>query len=158
MNFLDAIKSAFINWRNFSGRASRSEFWYYALFVFIVDKILRFLKLELIVSDTILSNIIFGAIIPILFLVPYCGVLIRRLHDIDKSTWWFLLMPFMIAIGSIAGVSYSFGLQIGFIMTALVCLIGFPIIIVAVIFLSKKGTNGPNRFGTDPLANEPINS
>ncbi|MEW4371676.1 DUF805 domain-containing protein [Paenibacillus kandeliae] len=78
------------NYATFSGRASRTEFWMYMLFstllaivVLTIDKIIG--------ADNILYGVFALAII-----VPSIAVSIRRLHDTNRSGWWYLLnfVPF----------------------------------------------------------------
>ena len=91
MNFFEAIKSSVRNYANFSGRANRSEYWYWTLPVVIINVVLG------IVDESLNPGTEFGAlswVTMIVFLasiLPTLGVSIRRLHDIDRSGWWFLL-------------------------------------------------------------------
>jgi len=62
----------------FDGRATRSEYWYYALFNFIITLILAFIP----ILDLIYMLATF---------LPSLSVAIRRLHDIGKSGWWLLI-------------------------------------------------------------------
>lgn len=55
--------------------------------------------------------------------LPALSVAVRRLHDLDRTGWWYLII--------------------------LVPLIG---LIVLLVFFVTRGTSGPNRFGPDPLA------
>jgi len=70
----------------FSGRASRSEFWFFTLFSFIVSVILGSL-------DGVLGTTLLGTIYSLAVLLPNIGVAIRRMHDTGKSGW-FILIPF----------------------------------------------------------------
>ena len=85
MDFKTAVTTVLQKkYADFSGRASRSEFWWFTLFAFIVN---------------MLSNIIFGAIgigflamiVSLALLVPSIAVAVRRLHDRDMIGWWVLL-------------------------------------------------------------------
>ena len=78
MTFVQATKSVFSKYATFSGRARRSEFWYFAV-------------LNMIVS--VLSEIVpvLGLILALVILVPGLAVTCRRLHDIGKSGWWQLI-------------------------------------------------------------------
>ncbi len=69
----------------FDGLATRSEFWWFALFVFIVNAILSKVSLTL------------GAIFALAMLVPYLAVGARRLRDTDRDPLWLLigLVPFV---------------------------------------------------------------
>jgi uncharacterized membrane protein YhaH (DUF805 family) len=84
----------------FSGRARRKEYWMFALFNMIFTVVLAFL-------DQLLGTVIEGAGVGILgsiyglaVLLPGLAVVIRRLHDVGKSGWWYLiiLIPFIGAI------------------------------------------------------------
>ena len=74
MGFSQAVKSVFSNYANFSGRARRSEYWYFVLFSLIIGLIP-------------IVNLIVGLI----SIIPGIAVCVRRLHDIGKSGWWLLL-------------------------------------------------------------------
>ncbi|TVQ29857.1 MAG: DUF805 domain-containing protein [Wenzhouxiangella sp.] len=78
----------------FSGRASRPEFWMFFLFHFIILIVLMILS----------QRMSFFAIIYLIYalgtLIPYIAVCIRRLHDTDKSGW-FLLIGLIPLVGGI---------------------------------------------------------
>ena len=118
MTFSEAISSGFRNYVGFSGRASRSEFWYWVLFSVLVSIALSIIDLALLSGKTTVLSSIWS----LATLLPSLAVGVRRLHDTDRSGWWWL---------------------IGFIP-----LIG---IIVLIVFWCSEGTRGPNRFGPDPL-------
>ena len=94
MSFQDALQTCFQNkYFDFSGRASRSEYWWtylaYAIGSFIA------ITLDGITGLGLFSLVLFfGGILPLL------GVSIRRLHDLDKSGWW-LFIGIIPLIGSI---------------------------------------------------------
>lgn len=71
----------------FSGRASRSEFWFFVLFNIIVSIILG------IVDGIAQTNGLIGNIYSLAVLLPSLAVGIRRIHDSGKSGW-FILVPF----------------------------------------------------------------
>lgn len=85
MNFVDAVKTCLTNYVNFSGRASRSEFWWFYLFIIIVYVICS------LISPTL------SKISTLAFLLPFLAVFMRRLHDTDRTGWWTLtlLIPFL---------------------------------------------------------------
>jgi len=71
----------------FSGRASRSEFWFFVLFNFIASFILGFI-------DGIFGSAgVLGGIYSLVVLLPSIAVAVRRIHDSGKSGWFFLV-PF----------------------------------------------------------------
>ena len=115
MDFMTAVKTVLIeNYVNFQGRAQRSEFWWFALFTFVVAVLLG------VVSDVL------AGLFSLAVLLPSIGVAVRRLHDVDRTGWWYLLV--------------------------LIPLIG-PLILIFAFFI-HRGTAGANRFGSDPLAGQ----
>mgnify|MGYP000190925275 CR=1 FL=1 len=72
-NFGDAIGICWNNYANFQGRASRSEYWWFYLFVFVIGLI------------PILG------LATLILIIPQLAVTARRLHDINRSGWWVLL-------------------------------------------------------------------
>ncbi|MDX8521566.1 DUF805 domain-containing protein [Mesorhizobium dulcispinae] len=94
MNLGEAVSSFFKNYANFSGRASRSEFWYTYLFIFIVGVIM-------IVVDAVAGNEIVSSIWNLAILVPTLAMTTRRLHDINRSGWHQLLAG-LFPVGTIA--------------------------------------------------------
>lgn len=126
MGFGEAVKSViFKNYATFSGRASRSEYWWFTLFNIIASIALQVLTIALGVIDPILAGIA-GLLVIVFFLgifVPSLAVIVRRLHDVDKSGWWYLIV--LTGIGAL----------------------------VVLYWMIIKGTEGDNRFGPDPLGN-----
>jgi uncharacterized membrane protein YhaH (DUF805 family) len=118
MNFGQAIQSGFRNYVNFNGRAMRSEYWYWTLFAVLLQ-----LAVEM-VTDGEVSWI--SGLVSLALFLPSLSVSIRRLHDIDKSGWWFLLW--------------------------FVPIVGW---IVMIYWACRKGTDGANRFGPDPVIATP---
>ena len=105
----------------FSGRARRKEYWFFTLFVTI-----SFILLAIVdgitgtldpMSGVGLTTVIFalGSILPSI------AVSVRRLHDTDRSGWWFLI--------------------------SLIPLIGG---IVLLVFCCLDSSPGQNRFGANP--------
>jgi uncharacterized membrane protein YhaH (DUF805 family) len=84
MNFSDSIKLGFSNYVNFTGRACRSEFWYWFLFVFIVAVVAA-------IIDRVIGASVTGTIWSLAVFIPNIAIAVRRLHDTDRSGWWALL-------------------------------------------------------------------
>jgi uncharacterized membrane protein YhaH (DUF805 family) len=80
MTFAESIRVCFAKYADFNGAASRSEFWWFMLFVFLVTAALSLL------STTLCS--LFGLAV----LLPELAVGARRLHDTGRSGWWQLLL------------------------------------------------------------------
>ena len=88
MTFFQAINTCFSKYTIFSGRAKRSEYWYWRLFELLLA-LLAF-RLDMI----FFSNSDTGSISLFVFFftcIPGIAVSVRRLHDISKSGWWLLI-------------------------------------------------------------------
>jgi uncharacterized membrane protein YhaH (DUF805 family) len=125
MSFADAVRSGFNNYANFSGRALRSEYWWWVVFVWIaglvaniIDRALGWRVYETTVNGLQQGSGPVAAIVGLALLIPGLAVLVRRLHDTDHSGWWFWLI--------------------------LIPIIGW---IVLIFFLASAGTPAPNRYG-----------
>jgi len=79
MTFADSIKTCLTKYAEFSGRASRSEFWWFMLFSVLVN-----------CAAGQISNAVYG-VVSLALILPSLAVGARRLHDVDKSGWWLLL-------------------------------------------------------------------
>ena len=79
MNFQDSIKTCFAKYAEFTGRASRPEFWWFFLFTFIASCVL-----------SMFSQALSGAF-SLITLLPSLAVGARRLHETNRSGWWQLL-------------------------------------------------------------------
>jgi uncharacterized membrane protein YhaH (DUF805 family) len=96
MNFKDAIVSCLKNYVTFSGRALRSEFWYWILFCFIVSIVAGILDMAIFPDSETAGPL--QAIFGVLTLLPNLAVGARRLHDIDRTGWWQLIAFTIIGI------------------------------------------------------------
>lgn len=121
--YLEVIKN---NYANFDGRARRKEYWMFSLINIIV-----IIALYLVMAGSIdsytgemgglgVTALVLMLIYCVAIFIPSLAVTIRRLHDIDKSGWWYLIS------------FIPFGGLIIFVFTCL------------------DGTVGNNRFGSDP--------
>jgi uncharacterized membrane protein YhaH (DUF805 family) len=79
MDFKQAVITCFRKYADFSGRAGRSEFWWFVLFTVIAGMVAGILGKW----ATVLVNLA--------LLVPSVAVGTRRFHDVDKSGWFQLL-------------------------------------------------------------------
>jgi uncharacterized membrane protein YhaH (DUF805 family) len=89
MEFQEAIRSGFRNYVNFSGRALRSEFWFWILFTIAGGLAAEVLDYALIPGWVTYSP--FSGVFEIATFLPGLAVSVRRLHDIDRTGWWLLL-------------------------------------------------------------------
>lgn len=131
MNFVDAVKSAYRNYVNFSGRSVRSEYWWFYLFYIIAIIVIMIIEVRLGLGqgsygavDGGFSVNMSGGPLSIIWLlvnfIPSLAVGVRRLHDTDRSGWrlFIVLIPLVGAI-------------------------------LLIVWLAKKGTSGANRFGEE---------
>ena len=93
--FFDSIRTCIIKYAEFQGRASRSEFWWFFLFIVLVASVL------------VLINEIMGEIFLILTLLPFLAVGSRRLRDVGKSAWELLYLLIPIAGLVILGIYWA---------------------------------------------------
>jgi len=87
MSFTQAIASGFANYVNFSRRATRSEYWFWVLFTFLVSMLA--LVLDHVVAP---KSELFSGLWNFATLLPGLAVGVRRLHDTNRSAWWLLLL------------------------------------------------------------------
>ena len=90
MDFQTSIKTCFNKFAVFSGRASRSEFWFFVLFGFLGGVITSIIDV-MILGYPFEENGPIYLIFSVALIVPSLSVAARRLHDINKSGWWQLL-------------------------------------------------------------------
>ncbi|WP_417659408.1 DUF805 domain-containing protein [Pseudidiomarina sp.] len=105
----------------FTGRARRSEYWFFVLFNVIISLVLGFIDGFLALGDPEAGIGLLSVIYGLAVLIPSIAVGVRRLHDTDRSGWWLLI--------------------------SLIPLIGG---IVLLVFFVLDGTPGENRFGPNP--------
>lgn len=102
MTFPEAVKSVLSQYVGFSGRARRSEYWWFFLFTMIVFIVASILDSVLFAPDpgsTRIIGPIYG-LAALALLLPSLAVGVRRLHDTDRTGWWLLigLVPIVGAI------------------------------------------------------------
>ena len=99
MNMKEAVVSVLTNWNNFSGRACRSEFWYFILATFLVSIIISIIEIATGMVDIESSEMgILSWIFTLLLFVPSLSVTARRLQDRGWSGWWQLLYLTIVGI------------------------------------------------------------
>lgn len=129
----------------FSGRAPRSEYWWFYLFAMLIWIVPTLVIMALFGSfiDPMSGNnqaggafsgvaIVFGIIFVVLFLgllLPWISVTVRRFHDRGLSGWWVLAA----------------------ILVGMVPYVGWLASIASLVITILKGNDGPNKFGPDPL-------
>ena len=86
MTFTQAISSGFSNYINFTGRASRSEFWYWTLFAFLVG-----MACNIVDYGFGSGSGLIGELWGLATFLPNLAVGARRLHDTDRSGFWLFI-------------------------------------------------------------------
>ena len=121
MGFMDAVKNVLLNnYFSFNGRASRSEYWWWILAQFTILIPLSFLD-GLVFGWGYNDPMWFSDIFILATILPSISVLVRRLHDIGRSGWWYFI--------------------------AIVPCVG---IIILIVFLIMDGEPHPNAYGDVP--------
>ena len=99
MNMKEAVVSVLTNWNNFSGRACRSEFWYFVLATFLVSMIISIIEIATGMVDIESDEMgILSIIFALLLFLPSLSVTARRLQDRGWSGWWQLLYLTIVGI------------------------------------------------------------
>ena len=142
MGFGEAIRTCFSKYATFSGRARRSEYWFFWLFTTIA-----LLVAELIDAAATGSRIV-ETIIGLVLAVPSLAVLVRRLHDVDRTGWWVLLT----FVPMIAFIMVAMPVARSMLAVYFILLVVLVVWIVLLVWCCKRGTPGPNRYGSDPFA------
>jgi uncharacterized membrane protein YhaH (DUF805 family) len=132
----------------FSGRASRAEYWWFYLLTIVAGLVGGLL-------DRLVGGQVVSWILNLFLLVPWIAVSVRRLHDIDRTGWWLLILFLSVLLGGIAmglGVALGGGMftGIGAIAVAVVALLVG--IVTLLVFMVTEGTRGSNSYGPDPYA------
>ena len=121
VGFGEAISRGFRNYVTFSGRATRAENWWWLLFIVLSGIVLGVVDNLTDTKGMFGDSGLLGQLFEIAVLVPSLALGARRLHDINKTGWWLLLL-FVLVIGWI----------------------------VLIIWAIKRGDEGPNKYGPNP--------
>lgn len=157
MTFFAAIGSSYANLFRLSGRASRSEYWWFILYQNVVGfavaaaiVLIAFRSVlsdgspsfvpssKIIRPDTIGQDTIWLLFIAylLLFVVPGLTLTVRRLHDTNRSGYWIWFLPFTMTLDGFLDQTSIIGWA-GFLLMA--------------FFLCLPGTPGHNKYGPNPL-------
>ena len=147
MSFFDAVASAFRRYFDFSGRSSRSEFWWFFLFCILLYMLAFSLTINEIGElnpsnpEEFLSQALtswFGIAV-ILTLIPSISISVRRFHDINMSGWWYVALQ--IAPSILAQFIFIFSF------------ISFITLFAYLYFMCAEGGK-ENQYGINPLQNK----
>ncbi len=94
VGFMEAVQKAFAGKCDYDSRSRRSEYWFFALFVFLVELVVGivFGVVFGLIGIPEVGQIILGVISLIIFFLFALPLAVRRLHDTGKSGWFMLLM------------------------------------------------------------------
>ena len=161
MNFGEAIKSVFSKYATFSGRARRSEFWYFFLLNALVGIVLSLIP--------VISFLSFIWTLGVF--IPFLAVTARRFHDIGKSGWYYLVpaIPALVYIGDLLYFVYTAIRDMGDFYTdqnalyqyilsnksalvtmAVLGLVAFITWIIWIVWMAKDSEPGENQWGPNP--------
>ncbi|WP_183695564.1 DUF805 domain-containing protein [Rhizobium leguminosarum] len=137
MGFTEAVRTVLTQkYATFSGRASRSEYWWFVLFYTLVALALGILAFvagafsqQGEVSSLVVIIMVIGGLFVLAIFLPVLSLQVRRLHDRNMSGWWYLALIILGMVPYIGGIT------------------GLAVTIISIM----RGTEGPNRFGPDPL-------
>ena len=97
MDFQTSVKTCFKKYADFSGRALRSEFWFFCLFSFLAGIITTIIDI-MILGYSVDSYGPLNLICTVGLFIPAVAVTARRLHDVNRSGWWQLIELTIIGI------------------------------------------------------------
>ena len=129
MSFGDAVRSALSKYCCFTGRARRSEFWYFTLFTIIISVALGSVLSLFGARDSTVASV--DSLVTLALLLPRLGVIWRRFHDIGKSgaNYFWILVPLVGLIlflvwrnnkpnsAKVAGIGAAIGFVVNLIIT-----------------------------------------
>ena len=117
-----------MKYATFSGRATRSEFWFFVLFYYTTIFLLTF-SLFFLEMNKILMWIMYAFSLG--SLLPYLGVAIRRLHDSNKSAWYVLLPIVPSIVSRLEGLEWF----------------GIVSLVISILLFSLPGDLKKNKYG-----------
>ncbi|MEM1375366.1 MAG: DUF805 domain-containing protein [Pseudomonadota bacterium] len=161
---ISAVRTCFRKYITFSGRAPRSEFWYFILFLFLAFLVLGALDLFLFGEWNALTNQYeSGGVIPGLFflacLLPWLAVTWRRMHDSGLGGYWpfvvwilssILTGMFIFMAASIATNTTGDAALASLIPLVLGGVSGFAVHPINIYLLCRRSTPGMNAYGPHP--------
>ena len=150
---IDWAKRPLQKYADFSGRASRAEYWWFTLALVVAYIVISIVESIVGIDHTVGPYGFLSILLMLGTLVPSIAVGVRRLHDTNRSGWWILvavipyaILGFMMA-RSATSTDMSGQASVG--LFGIIALIGG---VVLLVFMILAGTAGDNRYGPDPYA------
>lgn len=169
MDFVTSIKTVFSKYATFKGRARRSEYWFWQLFVALISVATGIISmLDGVDADGMPKNGLFSvlaALISLSIFLPSLAVLVRRLHDTGRSAWHIVywgILPSIVALplafwgfanlimGALDGSGQSqdnIGLGLLFMGLSILISLSTGAVLFAFTLLDSKPDN---KYGTSP--------
>ena len=123
VSFQNAVGLGFQHYFDFKGRSTRSEYWWWLLFVVLAGIALTIVDMGIGTFNYESGDGLLSGLFKLATLIPGLALGARRLHDINKSAWWLLMwLSFLLIIP----------------------------VIVLLVWAARQGDNGKNRYGPDP--------
>lgn len=145
MTFSESVRKCFRNYANFNGRASRSEYWWFMLFILPITVVMGLLEVKF-YSNQMLNPI--SIAYDLVFVMPTYSVTARRLHDVELSGWFQAPYGFILIVGYIApSVLTEMPIKGLLAFLLVLCIFSFWMLFKTV----TVGTRGLNPYGADPL-------
>ena len=145
MNLVQSVKTCFKKYLVIDGRASRSEYWWFLLFVGFTPLIIILILVFFLSGEE--SNNFYNTLVLIIFIpfiIPWITVSIRRLHDLGKSCEIFIVF---IILEPILSVDVVFpGLNSNFFM--IINFVSWVLTVYFFIIFMFKGSNKKNKYGS----------
>ena len=162
------VKTCLRKFFDFKGRARRSEYWWFVLFVAIVSSVFNYGGLLI----PFLSFV--GMLCSLLLIIPLFAAMTRRLHDTGRSGWWVALLAvcYVVVLVSMAILVAPYGSQLFETTDSMVqaemmadaiqsspgvatvmfggILLGFVLLIITFIFTLLDSKWGENKYGPSP--------
>ena len=148
LEFGEAIRICWKKFSDFTGRARRSEYWWWCLLCVIINMVASFIGKILSLGN------IFTMIACLILFIPGLAVGTRRLHDTGRSGWWIVAEGVLTVIMWIMAYSVKsmvyYGSTIWIIFYYIVLLLFLFVYIVVLYFSVLDSHKGENQYGPSP--------
>ena len=154
MTFSTSVSTCFKKYFTFSGRAARSEYWWFQIFA-VLGSIVSIVVDGVIFGAGYGDTGVLGTIFSLAIIIPTFSVTCRRLHDINRTGWWqigwvlVILSLGYLAIFALIMTTPSFGVGDSMVLIFVV-LVGMGVL-WPLYWLASSGTKGDNKYGPNPL-------
>lgn len=136
-NILDSYTKALKNYINFAGRTSRYDYWGFYAVNFLISLFFG------LVSFKVYPMSFVSQIYSLAVFVPTWAAIARRLHDVGKSAFWYLFLPvFVLFLLGFVGVKTQNPMMMFPVMLG-----GLIYVVIALIWLCKRGETKDNEYG-----------